>query len=197
MEKFEKMMKEMYQAEKKFRSECGDYIRKALKDNDNKIDFGEDTIVVTDKDYGCDVEIEGVFLDTDLDDVYANADIVLVDVDKDNGNIDATRISVDDLYDITKQVKYVATNGDIEGKLEELVDEYGENGEIHIFHICSNKGITLDGSTIDKIAKEADTWYFYYNENTNDCEPLECLDGDCVKTFISTLSAYLITFGMR
>lgn len=196
MEKFEKMMKEMYQAEKKFRNECGDYIRKALIENGNKIDFGEDTIVVTDKDYGCDVEIEGVFLDTDLDDVYANADIMLVDVNKDNGNIDATRISVDDLYDITKQVKYVVTNGVIERKLEELIDEYGENGEMHIFHLCSDKGINFDGSTIDKITKEGDTFYFYYNENTNDCEPLENLDKDKVTTFISSLSAFLMVYGI-
>lgn len=196
MEKFEKMMKEMYQAEKKFRTECGDYIRKALKDNDNKIDFGEDTIVVTDKDYGCDVEIEGVFLDTDLDDVYANADIMLVDVNKDNGNIDATQISVDDLYDITKQVEYVVTNGVIERKLGELIDEYGENGEMHIFHLCSDKGINFDGSTIDKITKEGDTFYFYYNENTNDCEPLKNLDKDKVTTFISSLSAFLMVYGI-
>lgn len=196
MEKFEKMMKEMYQAEKKFRNECGDYIRKALIENGNKIDFGEDTIVVTDKDYGCDVEIEGVFLDTDLDDIYANADIVLVDVNKDNGNIDATQISVDDLYDITKQVEYVVTNGVIERKLGELIDEYGENGEMHIFHLCSDKGINFDGSTIDKITKEDDTFYFYYNENTNDCEPLENLDKDKVTTFISSLSAFLMVYGI-
>ena len=54
-------------------------------------------------------------------------------------------------------------------KFINLIDAYGEDDELYTFEACSNNGIGLDGSTIDKIDIRADgQLIFVFNENEND-----------------------------
>lgn len=53
-------------------------------------------------------------------------------------------------------------------KFIELVRKYGYNGVLHTFNICSDYGVELAGSTIDKIEVSGSMVYFYFNENIND-----------------------------
>ena len=48
-----------------------------------------------------------------------------------------------------------------------LIKKYGEDNELETFDLCSNWGVSLDGSTIDKIVYNESTneVFFVFNEN--------------------------------
>jgi len=54
-----------------------------------------------------------------------------------------------------------------------LVNNYGKDNELYTFEICSNYGVELANSTIDKIVIVGTDVLFYYNENTGDYDLLE------------------------
>lgn len=76
-------------------------------------------------------------------------------------------------------------------KFIHLIETYGENYELEVFDICSDKGIDLDGSTIDKITIEGTTIVFYYNENIGDFDTIDAFDEDCLIDFADELSKYI------
>lgn len=55
-------------------------------------------------------------------------------------------------------------------KFVDIVNRYGSDNELEIFHICADEGIELAGSTIDKISLVGDRIYFFFNENEGDCD---------------------------
>ena len=60
----------------------------------------------------------------------------------------------------------------------------GYNDTIYTFELCSEYGIELNGSTIDKIELTLDgRIYFYYNQNTNDLDPIEMFTFEDLKSF--------------
>lgn len=50
----------------------------------------------------------------------------------------------------------------------ELIEEFGEDGELYTFGACSEWGASLAGSTIDKIVISCGEICVVFNENTND-----------------------------
>jgi len=74
---------------------------------------------------------------------------------------------------MARYVKVKVTENAVKSYLHHLIDDYGYNGEIETFGYCSDYGIDLEGSTIDKIVEKPDGDYtFFYNENTGDCDTL-------------------------
>lgn len=64
----------------------------------------------------------------------------------------------------------------------------GYNDTIETFPICSDYGIELDGSTIDKIELMCDGRIaFYYNENINDYDFMDGFTFEGLKSFYERL----------
>lgn len=74
-----------------------------------------------------------------------------------------------------------------------LIDRFGINNELFTFNYCSEKGIDLGGSTIDKIVyiPQNEELLFYYNENTNDYESFESLPKTDVRKFYNELAWHI------
>ena len=53
------------------------------------------------------------------------------------------------------------------------IEKYGDNGTLYTFEMCSNKGISIDGSTIDCIENRYGDIFLVFNENTGDRQLLE------------------------
>lgn len=49
-----------------------------------------------------------------------------------------------------------------------LIKKYGKNGELETFDFCSDYGLILNDSTIDKIELSCGTIAIYYSENEGD-----------------------------
>ena len=60
----------------------------------------------------------------------------------------------------------------------------GYKDTISTFELCSNYDLGLNDSTIDKIELTEDgRIYFYYNQNTNDLDPIEVFSFEELKEF--------------
>ena len=80
------------------------------------------------------------------------------------------------------------TKKSIVNAYKELFATMGHNNTIETFGLCSDYGMELDGSTIDKIEMSNDgRVYFYYNQNTNDLDPIECFSVSALKSFYDGL----------
>lgn len=67
-------------------------------------------------------------------------------------------------------------------------DSSGFDDTIDTFYLCSEYGFELDNSTIDKIELTQDgRVYFYYNQNTNDLDPIEHFSFRALKQFYNAL----------
>ena len=65
-----------------------------------------------------------------------------------------------------------------------LVDDKGYKNELKTFGLCSEYGLSLADSTIDKIEVCNDNILFYYNENTNDYDTYQHFEiGDLAQFF--------------
>ena len=64
----------------------------------------------------------------------------------------------------------------------------GYNDTIDTFNLCSEYGFELNNSTIDKIELTLNNRvYFYYNQNTNDLDPIEAFSFKDLKSFYNNL----------
>lgn len=80
-------------------------------------------------------------------------------------------------------------------RFKKLIFSCGDGKEIHVFDASSDYGVELDGSSIDKISIEGEKdIYFYYNENTNDCDELHCFSIEELNRYFEGLKEY---FGVR
>ena len=68
-----------------------------------------------------------------------------------------------------------------------LVDDKGYNNELKTFDLCSEYGLSLADSTIDKIEVWNDNILFYYNENTNDYDSIEAFQTEELAEFYDNL----------
>lgn len=70
-----------------------------------------------------------------------------------------------------------------------LIKRFGSKDELYTFDLCSNHGIELDGSTIDKIAYNPlnGDILFYYNENTDDFDKFESFSLDNLRYFYNDI----------
>lgn len=80
----------------------------------------------------------------------------------------------------------------IREKFIELVNAVGRDGEFQTFSICSDHGVELDESTIDKIKVVGDRVDFYFNECTDDYAPLECFTYNGLVNFLDGIVRFLI-----
>lgn len=65
-----------------------------------------------------------------------------------------------------------------------LVDDKGYNNELKTFDLCSEYGLSLADSTIDKIEVWNDNILFYYNEEANDYDAYQHFEiGDLAQFF--------------
>ena len=65
-----------------------------------------------------------------------------------------------------------------------LVDDKGYNNELKTFDLCSEYGLSLADSTIDKIEVWNDNILFYYNEEANDYDDYQHFEiGDLAQFF--------------
>ena len=70
-----------------------------------------------------------------------------------------------------------------------LVDDKGYKNELKTFGLCSEYGLSLADSTIDKIEVWNDNILFYYNENTNDYDSIEAFQTEELAEFYDNLVA--------
>ena len=70
-----------------------------------------------------------------------------------------------------------------------LVDDKGYKNELKTFGLCSEYGLSLADSTIDKIEVCNDNILFYYNENTNDYDSIEAFQTEELAEFYDNLVA--------
>ena len=68
-----------------------------------------------------------------------------------------------------------------------LVDDKGYKNELKTFDLCSEYGLSLADSTIDKIEVWNDNILFYYNENTNDCDTYQHFEIEDLAQFFDGL----------
>ena len=68
-----------------------------------------------------------------------------------------------------------------------LVDDKGYKNELKTFGLCSEYGLSLADSTIDKIEVWNDNILFYYNENTNDCDTYQHFEIEDLAQFFDGL----------
>lgn len=80
----------------------------------------------------------------------------------------------------------------IKTKFIELVNAVGKNNEFHTFSICSDHGVELDKSTIDKIVVVRHDVRFYFNENEDDYAYLETFSINGLVDFLDGIVCFLI-----
>ena len=68
-----------------------------------------------------------------------------------------------------------------------LVDDKGYKNELTTFGLCSEYGLSLADSTIDKIEVTDNNIFFYYNENTNDCDTYQYFEIEDLAQFFDGL----------
>ena len=68
-----------------------------------------------------------------------------------------------------------------------LVDDKGYKNELTTFNLCSEYGLSLTHCTIDKIEVTDNNIFFYYNENTNDCDTYQNFDIEDLAQFFDGL----------
>jgi len=88
-----------------------------------------------------------------------------------------------------------ATTKSVMDKLAGLIMKHGnrygkDRYELHTFDFCSDEGVCLEGSTVDKITWDGDRMRFYYNENTGDYDELTAFRPAALKDFHDRLEKY-------
>lgn len=87
-----------------------------------------------------------------------------------------------------KAKKEKLTKVNIVEAYKNLFNVMGHDDTIYTFELCSNYGFELNNSTIDKIELTRDgRLYFYYNQNTNDLDPIERFSFRDLKAFYNGL----------